>query len=339
MPAPPAAKAELLVDVDTGRVLVAQNAHTPLPPGSLTKVLTAMIAADWLKANAVLPVTPVAANAAPDRLGMKAGQSWPLGIALHALLISSSNDAAYAIAERVSGTLGRFELTMRSAAAQLGLRDNPVLHDPAGLDGTEGLGGGNLISAWDLAVAARDMMANPKLAAIAGLKSYEFTGPDHIVYIILSHNRAFLNSYPGAIGVKTGFTDRAGVCVIEEAQRAGRHMMAVVLNGASPDLTAAMLLDRGFATAVRSERKTDAQLPPVSEPEPPLPATPRHVLQQGQSSAAPAEPAPRPAPTASLASSYGLDAAGGGVAVIALFIVVRGVRRRRERPIGSHAPR
>ncbi len=259
----------MLVDVDTGKVLLAQNDHALLPPGSLTKMLTAMIAVDWLPADAVVPVSARAATVAPDRVGMKAGQRWSLNIAMHTLLISSANDAAYALAERVSGTVERFAATMTYAATQIGITDRPVLRDPAGLDGKEGAEGGNLISAWDLAIAGRDLMANPALAAIVGMKKFRFTGPDHVVYELSSHNLAFLNSYVGAIGVKTGFTDRAGVCVVEEAVRNGRHMMAVVMNGVSPDMTAGMLLDQGFAIPVAAEPAKAPMLPPIREPRPP----------------------------------------------------------------------
>ena len=108
---------------------------------------------------------------------MKAGQRWPLGITLHALLISSANDAAYALAERVGGSVGR--LRDHHAPGRRPARDvgPPVLHDPAGLDGTEGVGGGNRMSAWDLAIAARDLMANPALAAIVALNDLPVQGP------------------------------------------------------------------------------------------------------------------------------------------------------------------
>jgi D-alanyl-D-alanine carboxypeptidase len=264
----------LVIDVTTGREVYAEHEHQLLPPASLSKILTALIAVNWLPPAAVVPVSPRAAGVAPDKVGMKAGQRWSLTIALHALLIASANDAAYAIAERVAGSVERFGLVMHAAAAQLGMPDQPVLRDPAGLDGTEGAGGGNLMSAWDIAIAARDLMANPTLDAIVGLKRYRFTGPDGIVYALSSHNRAFLNSYPGAVGVKTGYTGPAGVCVAQEAVRGGRTMLAIVMNGVAPDQTAAMLLDKGFATPVAAESGL-AQLPPVRRPAPAPAAPPR----------------------------------------------------------------
>ncbi len=256
------------MDVDTGKVLHSSHAHALLYPASLTKMLTGLIAVNWLPPDATVPVSARAAGVTPDKVGMRPGQAWPLPITLHALLISSANDAAYALAQRVGGSLESFAVIMAQSAAEMGMSDTPVLHDPAGLDGSEGVDGGNRMSAWDLAIAARDLLANPTLAAIVRLPTYRFTGPDHIVYELYSHNHAFLVSYRGAVGVKTGFTDRAGVSVAEAATRRGRTMLAVVMHGAYPDQTAEDLLDMGFATPAAREPANAPLLPPVRQPAP-----------------------------------------------------------------------
>jgi len=347
-PGPPPAKAELLADLDTGRVLVAQNVHAPLPPASLTKIVTALVAADWLGGAPPVPVSARAANVSPDKVGMKAGQVWPFDITMHALLISSSNDAAYALAELVSGSLENFEATMQDAAQQMGMQDHPVLRDPAGLDGSEGLGGGNLLSAWDVAVAARNLMANPYLAGIVAEKSFRFTGPDGIVYEIASHNRAFLNSYPGGDGVKTGYTVPAGVCVAAAAARGNRHMLAVVMNGEFPDKTAGMLLDQGFATAPQAEPIMDPTLPPVSEPAPPDPVAKFRPPSGASSQTAPAPGGGEavPARTGRLASAEAAKksaailppavAAASIVTILACALALLARGRRRQRADGLH---
>jgi D-alanyl-D-alanine carboxypeptidase len=333
-PGPPPAKAELLADLDTGRVLLAQNVHALLPPASLTKILTALVAAGWVTPGSQIPVSDRAANASPDKLGMKPGQQWPYDITMHALLISSSNDAAYALAEKVSGSVEAFGTTMQQAAAAIGMPDPPVLRDPAGLDGSEGVGGGNLMSAWDVAVASRDLMANPYLAGIVATKTYRFTGPDGIVYELASHNLAFLNSYGGAAGVKTGYTVPAGVCLSAVAVRGDRHLLAVVMNGVSPDRTAEMLLDQGFATAADSEPGTDPLLPPVAEPEPASPAPaigdpPLAALIHGGASQAAAGSRSSGIPVVPTA-----EAAAGVVTVcaVAAHLLLRGKRRMRSAP-------
>ncbi len=347
---PPAAKAELLVDVATGRVLLAKNARVPLPPASLTKLLTAMIASDWLLPGAMVPVSARAATASPDRVGMKTGQRWPLAVALRTLLVFSANDAAYALAERVGGSLTGFAQIMRQAAIELGMSGPMVLRDPAGLDGKEGFQGGNLLSAWDVAIAARDLMANPTLASIVTLKHYRFTGPDRIVYDLFNKNLYFLNTYHGVTGIKTGFTGRAGFCVAEEAVRGHRTMLAVVMNGANSYETAADLLDRGFAVPVSAERK-DPALPPVREPRPagslppvraaaPPATAPRLVPPRAPVTQARATPKPEAAgavagePPGS-SSVPGMVGVAAALAFAALAGVAVGYRyRRRHRPGG-----
>jgi D-alanyl-D-alanine carboxypeptidase len=336
---PPPAKAELLADLDTGKVLLAQNEHALLPPASLTKVLTALVAADWLTPGTAIPVSDRAANVSPDKLGMKSGQQWPYDIAMHALLISSSNDAAYALAEKVSGSVESFSSTMQQAASDMGMPDQPVLRDPAGLDGSEGVGGGNLMSAWDIAVASRDLMANPYLAGIVATKTFRFTGPDGIVYQIASHNLAFLNSYAGAAGVKTGYTVPAGVCVSAVAIRGDRHLLAVVMNGVSPDRTAAMLLDQGFATQPDSESATSPSLPPVAEPEPPAAApVPGDPPQAAARVAAGADSVNVPSRDKGFPVLPTAEAAAGLITVFAVAATLL-ARGRRRLSAGAHSRR
>lgn len=332
---PPTFAAALLVDADTGRVLFQKDAHVLLRPASLTKTLTAMIAVDWLPPTAEVPITADAYNAYPDKVGMKPGQKWPLSIALHALITDSANDAAYALAVDVAGSLARFGSVMDLAAAELGLPDHPVLHDPAGLDRTEGVDGGNLMSAWDLAITARDMMADPELAAIASEQTYDFEGPDHIAYHIVSRNLNFLRSYPGAIGVKTGYTDTAGFCDIEEADKAGRHMLAVVLHSNNPDAEAATLLDLGFSTPEAKE-SADPTLPPVRQPFP-LPPPPPSTTTTGRRPPQPHLATAGPTARSGSDDAWLYSGAAGALIVVSGAMVSR--RARRRRPLGSHGRR
>ena len=326
----------MLVDLNTGRVLTGQNEHQLLPPASLTKMLIALIAINWLRPTTLVPGTTSAANVYPYRLGMEPGQRWPLGEVLPALLIYSANDAAYALAARIGGSLQGFEPIMQEAAAQLGLTDGPVLHDPAGLDGTEGVGGGNRMSAWDLAVVARDLLANPTLASIVASKAFRATGPNGIVYDLASWNLGFLDSYPGAIGVKTGFTDPAGSCIAAAARRGGRTMLAVVMDGTSSNETAELLLNRGFATPVGAE-SGDALLPAVREPEPPPLASPTHFPNVARKPVTSPRPVALPVADAPSHSQTGpLDHPGdfGLIALAAVVIAgaVAGTRTRHRWP-------
>jgi D-alanyl-D-alanine carboxypeptidase (penicillin-binding protein 5/6) len=259
---PPVSKAWILVDADTGNVVDAGNDRTPLPPASLTKVITALTASN------LTPDTPVAvsarAEAAPaDKLFMKAGQIWTADEMLHALLISSANDAAVALAEKVGGSLESYQPIFAATALGLGMADHPVLMDPAGLDGPDGVDGGNLVSARDLAMAGRTLLAVPPLAAIAATPVYYFDGPDKVHHRLTNHNKLFLTTYAGAVGIKTGYTKRAGACLMAAARVGGRTMLAVVLNSTNPTAAVKRLLDQGFATPASAEITTD-QLPAVN---------------------------------------------------------------------------
>jgi serine-type D-Ala-D-Ala carboxypeptidase (penicillin-binding protein 5/6) len=257
-------KAWVLVDADTANVLDAGNDRTPLPPASLTKVITALAVVDSLAPGLTdVPVSARAAAMPAAKISMKKGEVWTLDDTLHALLLSSANDAAVALAERAGGTVEGFQKAFTATATSLGFADNPLLNDPAGLDGPEGVEGGNLVSARDLAIATRALLAQPTLAHIVATPIYRFTGPDGFHHRLTNHNFFFLSTYAGGIGVKTGYTGRAGHCLIAAARRDGRTMLAVVLDSGNPTQAAKQLLDKGFATPVAGEPTAD-QLPPVN---------------------------------------------------------------------------
>src|SRR3954447_3756203 len=129
---PPPPKAWILVDADTGNVIDAGNDHEPMQPASLTKVITALAAKAFIPEDGTVPVSARAQGAPAMSMNMKAGQEWPMKDALHALLMVSANDAAYALAERAAGSVEQFENVFASTAQALGMQDHPVLRDPAG---------------------------------------------------------------------------------------------------------------------------------------------------------------------------------------------------------------
>ncbi len=245
-PAPPA-RAWILVDADSGAVLAASGHHDALPPASTTKLMTALLAVEKLPREAVFTVGDVAAAQPAMRIGMRTGQGWALSPALHSLIMVSANDAAYALAEAASGSLAGFAADMNAAAARYGMRDS-VFNDPAGFDDSASFQGGSRVSAYELAVAARNVLAVPELVEIAALPEYGFQGPSGRQHRLLNHNK-LLRRYPGAIGLKTGYTRQAGHTFVGAARRDGRTMIAVVLDTDDTYGSAAALLDHGFATA------------------------------------------------------------------------------------------
>jgi D-alanyl-D-alanine carboxypeptidase (penicillin-binding protein 5/6) len=258
----PPPKAYIVVDQATGAVLAASNERTPLPPASLTKILTALAAVAALQPTDTVPVSQRAADMPAHKLNMKAGDVWPVGDVLSSLLASSANDAAAALAERVSGSLEDFHVALDALAAHLRMADAPTLQDAAGLDDSFSVRGGNLISARDLAIAARAVLAQPRLSGIVASPITRFTDPDGIPHRLVNHNK-LLTRYPGAIGMKTGYTRRAGRGLIAAATRDGRTEIAVVLNVADTYGWAAQLLDAAFAQPVP---KSGDRLPAIPRP-------------------------------------------------------------------------
>jgi D-alanyl-D-alanine carboxypeptidase len=255
----PPTKAWVLVDADSGAVLAGQAHHQAMPPASTQKLMTALVALEKLPAGSELAVGETAAAQPAMRIGMQVGQRWKLSDALHSLLMVSANDVAYALAEASSGSLEAFAADMNATARRYGMVDS-TFNDPAGFDDSASFNGGSLASAYDLAIAARNALAVPELAEIAALDKYAFAGPAR-EHTLTNHNK-LLRRYPGAVGMKTGYTRRAGHTFVGAARRDGRTMIAVVLGSDDMYGTTAALLDRGFATP-RNDPGTGERLPEV----------------------------------------------------------------------------
>lgn len=261
-PVPPPPRAWVLVDVDTGAVLDGSRHREPMPAASVFKILTALVAIENLPLDADVPVSARAEGMPARRMQLKSGEVWKAWDLLHALLLVSANDAAVALAERTAGSLELFGGMLDRTAERLQLADTPVLKDPAGLDDEFSVDGGNRISARDLAIAARTFLAYEELVSIARLPEYRFVGGDNEPHGLRNHNR-LLTMYPDALGLKTGYTKRAGHTLIGAARREGRTMVAVVLGAADPYRSVTRLLDQGFASPVSAQAGLD-HLPPVS---------------------------------------------------------------------------
>lgn len=245
-------EAWILVDADSGAVLSAHNDHEALPPASVVKVMTALVALEEAPLDSEITVSADAASRPARRIAMREGQVWPLEDALASMLIVSANDAAWAVAEGVSGDLDSFADDAERIGERYGMQDS-TFADPAGLDdGVYSHGEGSRFSAYDLAIAARNFLAVPELAQLPPLPTYEFTGPDGVPHRLLGQN-TLIGTYDGATGLKTGSTERAGHTFIATAERDGRTMIAVVMGTADPYGHAARLLDQGFATEPAAE--------------------------------------------------------------------------------------
>jgi D-alanyl-D-alanine carboxypeptidase (penicillin-binding protein 5/6) len=239
-------RAYLVFNVQTGAILATRNPHEQLYPASTIKLLTALTVLSRLPLNSTVTVSPRAASQPAMKMGFPVGATWTLDEMLHSLLIVSANDAAFAVAERAGGSIEQFAVDAQAEAHQLGLVDT-VFRDPSGLDGPGAYGGGTLTSAYDMAIVARNALAVPELATIVNTRHYDFTDPTGQAHHLDNHNITVLNTYPGATGMKTGFTDRAERTLIASATRDGRSCAAVVLGTFDDKNWAYQLLNQCFA--------------------------------------------------------------------------------------------
>jgi D-alanyl-D-alanine carboxypeptidase len=333
---PPVPRGWILVDADTGAVLDAGHEHEPQRVASVFKVLTAVAMVENTDLTTAVPVSARAEGMPARKINLKAGQVWQGTDLLHCLLLISANDAAVALAEHAAGSLEGFGGMLDATAVRLGMADGPVLRDPAGLDDEFSVDGGNLISARDLAIATRAFLAYPQLVDIVAKPDYRFAGGDGNPHRLLNHN-LLLKTYPGAIGIKTGYTRRAGHSLIGAARRDGRTMIAIAVGAADPNRSVAGLLDKGFATPVAAEAGLD-HLPPVhlgSARDPVTKAAPQ------------ARPVSTPSESAASAGRTGASAGGGGGnglgrnLLVGLMVLVVGgapalvilARRSRRQPL------
>jgi D-alanyl-D-alanine carboxypeptidase (penicillin-binding protein 5/6) len=339
-PATPPPAAWVLVDADTGAVLGGADLHSPLPPASTIKLLTALIAHQRLPAGDGIPISPMAESKPARKINVKVGQTWALEHLLYSMLLVSANDAAYAIAERVGGGSLDAEIAIaRRTLERLGAVDDPVPNDPAGLDdSTFSNAGGSRISAWDLAIVARAVLAEPELTSILQTPHYEFDGGDGLHHTLNNHD-TFLGLYDGATGMKTGGTDLAGRTFVGSAVRDGRTMLVVEFDAANIYASAAQFLDQGFATPVEAQTALP-HLPDVVPDAALDPSGAAHGAGRGNESGVPtdAEIAAAPAAATADSSSSVWDRPAVSVAVlvvggIPLLVVLRrrAVVRRRAR--------
>ncbi len=239
------APSAILADLGTGQVLFSKDADSRRPIASLTKVMTALLVLEESDPSDVVTVAPdavIPADARPgvSALGLEAGEGISVEDLLFALLLQSANDAAVALADHVSGTDARFVRDMNSRGASLGMR-RTRFRSPNGLDDR------GYSTARDLMTLTRAAMAIPSFGDIVATRFHSIPAPDGVTRHIQNRD-ALLWLYQGATGVKTGYTSRAGYCVIATAERHGRRLITVVL-GASGDAfsDAAALMDYGFA--------------------------------------------------------------------------------------------
>jgi serine-type D-Ala-D-Ala carboxypeptidase (penicillin-binding protein 5/6) len=233
----------LLFDLDTGEVLWRRQPDRVLPIASLTKMMTALLVVERAPPDAKVRVTKEALAYKGSAVGvLPKGKRIKLETMLNGLLLPSGNDAAIALAQRVSGTVASFVQRMNEHAIDLGLTCTRF-SSPDGFEDA-----GNHSCAIDLAEMARAVLDRPRLARIVARRRAVLPFPIKGGRIYLFNNNPLLRTgYPGTIGIKTGYTDAAGRCLVAAARRNGRRLGVVLLHSPDPGKQATQLLNRGFA--------------------------------------------------------------------------------------------
>ena len=249
----------LVIDAKTGDVLIERDATEPWYPASLTKLVTVYTALTAVREGRITLDTPLlvsrrAASMPPSKMGFRPGTEVTLDNALKMLMVKSANDLAITIAEGVGGSVESFADQMNKVAAKIGMRESHFVN-PNGLHAD-----GHYSSARDMAVVGMALYRDfPEHSDLYGIGAFRLGS-----MIVPTHN-GLMGRYPGAEGMKTGFTCPAGLNVVASATRGGRRLIAVVLGYPSAKertIEAAKILDAGFATGSTGRKVTD--LPTVA---------------------------------------------------------------------------
>ncbi|MGE4214936.1 MAG: D-alanyl-D-alanine carboxypeptidase family protein [Anaerotignaceae bacterium] len=213
----------VLIDADTKRVLWERKSDVPMAVASTTKIMTAILAIESQRLDETAVVTSKAASSPEVKLGLRSGEEYKLGDLLYPLMLQSSNDAAIVIAEHLGGSVDGFAQMMNDKAEELGAKNTKFV-TPNGLDEDD-----NHSTAYDMALITAYALNNENFVKLINTKEYSFNCVNKSRNFTAYNKNRLLNEYDGAIGVKTGFTGKAGQCFVGAAERDGVRLISVVL--------------------------------------------------------------------------------------------------------------
>jgi len=245
-----AGKSAVLMDMETGTVLYEKNSHAPLAPASVTKVMTMLLIMEALDSGKIgwkdmVTASETAAAKGGSQIYLKVGEQLSVTDMLKSIAVSSANDCACAMAEHIAGSEESFVGLMNQRAKELGMQDTKFVNctglddDPAAKE--------HVTSSYDIALMSRELML--KHPTIEKFTTIWMDTVRNGAFGLANTNK-MVRFYPGATGLKTGFTSAAGYCLSATARRDGMSLVAVVMGAASSKERFAackQLLDYGFA--------------------------------------------------------------------------------------------
>ncbi len=229
----------IMVDAQTGKVLFAKDSDKKMKLASLIKIMTALLTLEHKNLSDYATISEQSASVGENVMGISEGEVYTYEELLYGLILNSGNDAAYALAENVAGSEPEFVKWMNRRAAELGLT-NTYFYDPSGLDDR------SYTTVKDLAVLTQYALRYPEFKEIVKTVEKELPYSDNHKYLYFYNQTNLLTTYPGVAGVKTGYTEEAGLCLVTYAQNDGKEVIGVVLNSIDRKGDMVLMLDYGY---------------------------------------------------------------------------------------------
>ncbi len=235
------ARSAVLIECESGDIIYGKNENERLPMASTTKIMTALVVLESCSLSDVIKIPKEATGIEGSSIYMREGEEFSVEELLYALLLSSANDAATALALHTSGSIDAFAEKMNEKAKELGLTDTHF-ENPHGLDADS-----HYTTAKELALIAREASRNAKFREITSTKKKIIRRESkESARLLVNHNK-LLSQYEGCFGIKTGFTKRCGRCLVSGAERNGLSLIAVTLSAPDDWRDHKELLDFGFS--------------------------------------------------------------------------------------------
>lgn len=237
------ARSAIIYDLTTERLLYSKNIKTRLPIASLTKIMTALITLEYEDIDKSVIISSNASRIGENSMGLSEGEVISIKELLYGLILPSGNDAAEALAEGSNMGRSAFLSKMNSKAEELGAVDTHFTN-PSGLEGD----GDQYSTAYDLLLITRYALQNETFKRLVSDVEYSIAASRYHKAFYLYNDTNLLTSYPGVKGVKTGFTDEAGLCLVTYLDYEGHQIIGVILNSQNRRQEMKELLDYSLKT-------------------------------------------------------------------------------------------
>ena len=215
---------EIIMEISTGRVLFANNIHEKKYMASTTKILTAIVVIEHCDLEETVEISKKTVGIEGSSIYLEAGEKLTVKDLLYGLMLRSGNDCAETLAVHCSGSIDGFAVLMNETAKKIGAKDSHFIN-PHGLHNDN-----HYTTAYDLALISCYAMKNSDFKEIVATKNIKIPFTTHDTYRYLTNKNKLLKEFDGATGIKTGFTKKAGRCLVGSCEKDGMELVSVVLN-------------------------------------------------------------------------------------------------------------